>query len=134
MYQLFAVVCSVNVFDNGEFFNSERVDMVMLYGVADGNARLTCELWIERFPRRAIPCTRTFTVVQHLRDHGTFKPFKLTIVAVIGPKECCKLKNKFWNESKKSRTCSFTVCSAVYIKRARLGSTPRSKNASFEAR
>ena len=44
MYQLFAVVCSVNVFDNGEFFNSERVDMVMLYGVADGNARLAREL------------------------------------------------------------------------------------------
>ncbi|KAJ3651963.1 hypothetical protein Zmor_017967 [Zophobas morio] len=43
--------------------------------VADGNARLVLELWIERFPNRAIPCARTFTsVVQHLRDHGTFKP------------------------------------------------------------
>ena len=42
----------------------------MLFGVA-GMAR---ELWIERFPNRAIPCARTFTsVVQHLEDHGTFK-------------------------------------------------------------
>ena len=56
------------------FSNSERVDMVMIYGVADGNARLARELWIERFPNRAIPCVRTFTsVVQHLRDHDTFE-------------------------------------------------------------
>ncbi|KAJ3655739.1 hypothetical protein Zmor_014856 [Zophobas morio] len=33
------------------------------------------------------------SVVQHLRDHGTFH-LKLTIVAVIGQKEYCKLKNK----------------------------------------
>ncbi|KAJ3651579.1 hypothetical protein Zmor_017609 [Zophobas morio] len=57
------------------FTNSERVDMVMLYGVADRNSSLTRELWIERFPNRAIPCAGTFTsVVQHLRDHGTFEP------------------------------------------------------------
>ena len=57
------------------FFNSERVDMVMLYGVADGNATLARKLRIECFPNHAIPCARTFTsVVQHLRDHGTFKP------------------------------------------------------------
>ena len=56
------------------FSNLERVEMIMLYGVADGNARLAHELWTERFPNRAIPCARTFTsVVQHLRDHGTFK-------------------------------------------------------------
>ena len=29
---------------------------------------------------------------------------KLTIVAVVEPKEYCKLKNKFWNTSKKSPT------------------------------
>ena len=34
------------------FSNSERVDMVMVYGVA----------------------ARTFTVVHNLRDHGAFKP------------------------------------------------------------
>ena len=75
MYQLVAAVCSVNVFDNGEFFSPEHLDMRMLYGVADGNARLTCELLIERFPNRAIPCAQTFTsAVEHFRDHGTFKP------------------------------------------------------------
>ena len=47
----------------------------MFYGVVVGIARLTRELWIERFSSRAIPGARTFTsVVQHLRDHGTFKP------------------------------------------------------------
>ena len=58
------------------FSNSERMDMVILYAVADGNARLAWELWIKRFPDRVIPCTRTLiSVVQHLRDHdGTFKP------------------------------------------------------------
>ena len=55
MYQLVTVVYSVNV------------NMIKLYGVADGNS-------VERVPNSAIPCTRTFTsVVQHLRDHGTFK-------------------------------------------------------------
>ncbi|KAJ3661960.1 hypothetical protein Zmor_006332 [Zophobas morio] len=49
-------------------------------------------------------CARTFgSVVEHLRDHGTFN-FKFTIVAVIGQKEYCKLKNKFWNATKKSPT------------------------------
>ena len=47
----------------------------MLYGATDGKAKLARELWIERFLNRAIPCARTFTsVVQHLWDHGTFKP------------------------------------------------------------
>ena len=45
---------------------------------------------------------------------------KLTIVAVIGPKEYCKLKNKFWKVSKKSRIRSWiwslTICNAAYIK------------------
>ena len=57
------------------FSKSERVDMVMLYGVVDGNVRLARELCIDRFPNRAIPCARIFTsVVQHFRHHGTFKP------------------------------------------------------------
>ena len=56
------------------FSHSGRVDMVILYGVADGNARLTGELWIERFPNRAYPCARTFaSVVQLLWEHGTLK-------------------------------------------------------------
>ena len=48
--------------------------MVVLHGVTNGNARLDLELWIERFPNRAILCTRTFTsTVQHLGDHSTFE-------------------------------------------------------------
>ncbi|KAJ3651884.1 hypothetical protein Zmor_017888 [Zophobas morio] len=43
--------------------------------MAHGNARLAHELWIERFPKRAIPYARGFpSVVQNLQDHGTFKP------------------------------------------------------------
>mgnify|MGYP005984326485 FL=1 len=56
------------------FSNLERIDMVMLYGAADGNVRLARELWIARFP------------------------------SVIGPKEYCKLENKFCNALKKSPT------------------------------
>ena len=61
MYQLVAVVCSVNVFDNGEFFQFKRVDMVIFHAVADGNARLARDLWIELFPNRTIPYARTFS-------------------------------------------------------------------------
>ena len=51
MYQLVAVVCSDKSLIMVNFSNSERVDMVMLYG--DGNTRLARELWIERFTNRA---------------------------------------------------------------------------------
>ena len=83
------------------FSNSECVDMVMPYVVADGNVGLAHKLWIERFPNRAIPCARTFrSVVQHLRDHGTFKP------QTHGDKtkKYHELKNKFWNAWNKSPT------------------------------
>ena len=54
--------------------NSERVEIVMFYGVSDGNTRLARELSIERFINRVFPCALTFTsVIQHLRDHGTCK-------------------------------------------------------------
>ena len=56
------------------FSNLERVDIVILYGVADENARLAGELWIERLPNCAISFARTFISVQHRQDHGTFKP------------------------------------------------------------
>ena len=63
MYQLVAVVCSINVW---QWFFQFR---------ADGNVRLCSELWIERFSNSVIPYARTFTsVVQHFRDNGTFKP------------------------------------------------------------
>ena len=100
--------------------------MISLYGVADGNARLARELLIERFPNRAILCTRTFTwVVQHLQDHGTFN-VKLTIVAIIGPKESWRAnfgtrrrRTRHQHSSTCSWTSSFTVYSASYIKRTR---------------
>ena len=41
--------------------SSERVDMGMLYGVADENARLARELWIERFPNQTHDCGRNRT-------------------------------------------------------------------------
>ena len=68
--------------------NSERID---IYGR---------ELWIERFPNRAIH------VREHLRQWYSISKimvpssFKLTIVAIV------PLKNKFWNASKKSPTSS----------------------------
>ncbi|KAJ3661408.1 hypothetical protein Zmor_005809 [Zophobas morio] len=64
------------------FSNSECVDVVLFYA-----EREHLHHWY---------------VVQHL-DHGTFN-LKLTIVALIGQKEYCKLKNKFWNATKKSPT------------------------------
>ena len=51
MYQLAGVVSSVNAFDYGEFFQFRAYR----HGVADGNARLAPELWIERFPNHVIP-------------------------------------------------------------------------------
>ncbi|KAJ3666613.1 hypothetical protein Zmor_002048 [Zophobas morio] len=65
---------------------------------------------------------------------------KLTIVAVIGPKEYCKLKKKFWNASKKSATSALADLElklefrSFYIKRTRPIAIPRSRSASFGAR
>ena len=55
--------------------------------VADGNARLVRELWIERFPNRAILYQRTYTSVIP-------SSVKITIVAVTGPKEYCKAEEQ----------------------------------------
>ncbi|KAJ3658814.1 hypothetical protein Zmor_010535 [Zophobas morio] len=76
------------------FTNSGRLD---IYGR---------ELFIQRFPNRAI------RVREHLRRWYSISKimvhsnFKLTIVALVGPKEYCRLKNKFWNASNKSPTSS----------------------------
>ena len=63
------------------FSNWERVDMVMLYGVTDGNARLA-NIYISGTVSSRIDLMAPLSL-------------KLTIVAVIGPKEYCQLKNKF---------------------------------------
>ncbi|KAJ3655767.1 hypothetical protein Zmor_014881 [Zophobas morio] len=79
------------VFDNGKFTNFECVD---IYGR---------ELWIERFPNRAI------RVCEHLRQWCSISKFMVPSsfkLTTIGPKEYCMLKNKFWNGSKKSPTSS----------------------------
>ena len=122
--------------------NMKRVDMVMLYGVADGNAKLARELWTKRFPNHAIPCVWTLTsVVQHLRDHGTFK--SQTHDRGRGRTERIQqaeeqILERVEEEPDISPTCSwswsFTVCSASCIKRTRPTSTPRSKSASLWAR
>ena len=52
------------------FFNSERVGMVMLYGVAKRNARLARDLWFECFSNRAVLCVRTFTQWPQTHDRG----------------------------------------------------------------
>ncbi|KAJ3666840.1 hypothetical protein Zmor_002270 [Zophobas morio] len=102
--------------------------------------------WPANCESNAFQITR-FRVREHLHQWYSISEIivpsnlKLTIVAVIGPKENCKLKNKFWNASKKSPNSafadlqlSFTICSASYVKRTRIISIPRSKSASFGAR
>ena len=74
MCQLVCVVCWVH-WVYGKFFRFRGYRHGNALCVADRNARLARELWIERFPNHAIPWARTFvSVVQHLRDHGSFKP------------------------------------------------------------
>ncbi|KAJ3648810.1 hypothetical protein Zmor_020583 [Zophobas morio] len=70
------------------FSNPERVDVIILDGMADGN---------------------TTTRFHHLYQWYTIceimaSSLKPTIVVVIEPKESCKLKNKFWKVLKKSPT------------------------------
>lgn len=57
------------------YTNIERTDMVLIYGEARGNAEEARRIYMERFPQRLAPAAGTFIKnVQHLRDHGTFKP------------------------------------------------------------
>ncbi|RZC36383.1 hypothetical protein BDFB_013674, partial [Asbolus verrucosus] len=42
------------------FSNTERTDMILLYGEVGGNAQLARDLWIERFPDRPASQGRTF--------------------------------------------------------------------------
>ncbi|KAJ3652380.1 hypothetical protein Zmor_018352 [Zophobas morio] len=63
------------------FSNSERLDMVMLYGVRE-------HLY------------QSYSIAEIMVPSSLI----FTIVVVIGPKKYCKLKNKFWNASKKGPT------------------------------
>ena len=79
------------------------------------------ELWIERCPNRVI------CVCEHLRQWYSISKimvpssFKLTIVAIVGPKEYCTRRRRVPHHPSPtcSRSWSFTVCSASYIKRTR---------------
>ena len=55
------------------FSNSEIADMQMMYGSANGNARLAAKLYAERFPNRNLLNHSVFTRFhQRLRDTGRF--------------------------------------------------------------
>ncbi|KAJ3659059.1 hypothetical protein Zmor_010768 [Zophobas morio] len=120
MYQLVAIVCSVNVFNNSDFSDSERVDVDLLFGVADGNARLGRELWIECYMSEFKPQTH---------DRGRDRTEKYR-----------KLKNKFWNASKKRPNISIHRLAAevgvlqFVVDRTLKEQGLRSKSASFGAR
>ena len=74
------------------FTNSERVDIYCR------------ELWIERVMNRAIRVRKHLRQWYSISETMVPSSFKLMIVVVVGQKEYCKLKNKFWNASKKSPT------------------------------
>ena len=86
MYQLVVAVCLVSLFENGDFSNSERDNMVILYSMA-----VHLHQW----------CS--------ISDFMAPSNLKVTIVAMIGPKEYYKLNNKFWNASKKSPTPALAI-------------------------
>ena len=84
MYQLVAVVCSVNVFDNGEFYKFRACK--------DGNALRydRCKRQVgSRIVDRALSRLRDFAIYQWYRISEIMVPasLKLMIVAVIGRKE-----------------------------------------------
>lgn len=57
------------------YTNSERTDMIRIYGEAGGNASEAKRIYMERFPQRMVPDARTFQRIdQHLRDYGSFEP------------------------------------------------------------
>ncbi|KAJ3639337.1 hypothetical protein Zmor_002700 [Zophobas morio] len=66
---------------------------------------------LQKFPGRFAPrfialCKFHVRKLWQCLEKMTSSSLKFTIVALIAPKEYCKLKNKFWNASKKSPTSS----------------------------
>ena len=99
--------------------------MVMLYSVADGNGRLARDLWIECFPNRAIPYTRTFTsALEHPREPQTQDRDRDRTERILQVEEqILKRVEEEPNISTRRLAAtvgSFTVYSASYIKRTRL--------------
>ena len=99
--------------------------MVMLYSVADGKGRLARDLWIECFPNRAIPYTRTFTsALEHPREPQTQDRDRDRTERILQVEEqILKRVEEEPNISTRRLAAtvgSFTVYSASYIKRTRL--------------
>ena len=56
------------------FTNEENADMHLIYGQANGNARLAARLYQDRFPNRHVPDHRYFANLhQRLRENGSFR-------------------------------------------------------------
>lgn len=55
--------------------NEEYVDMIMVYGAAEGNAERARQIYFERFPNRQTPCQNTFLrLIQRARATGNVQP------------------------------------------------------------
>jgi hypothetical protein len=68
----FASQCAI-LMEN--YTNGEMTDMELCYGSADGVALRAQALYREKFPARRVAHSQTFlTVVQRLRENGTFRP------------------------------------------------------------
>jgi hypothetical protein len=56
-----------------EYPHNELTDMHYVYGLADGNAAEARRIYSERYPRRDLPCERTFSRIhQRLQETGSF--------------------------------------------------------------
>lgn len=56
------------------YTNSEKVDMLLVYGFCQGNGRQSVRVYMERFPNRRIPNHQTFANIErHLRETGSFE-------------------------------------------------------------
>lgn len=56
------------------YSNSEKVDMLLVYGFCQGNGRQSVRVYMERFPGRRIPNHQTFANIErHLRETGSFE-------------------------------------------------------------
>jgi len=57
-----------------DFTNDEYVDILLIYGECERNARASARLYAERYPERMHPLDKTFTgIVERLRETGSFE-------------------------------------------------------------
>jgi hypothetical protein len=96
--------------------------MVLCYGSADGVALKTQTLNREKFPTRHVQHSQTFlAVVQHLREHGTFRPRSVDRSQEHTP-QVLDLKPQIletvqensltstWQLAREFQVCPFVVC------------------------